>query len=88
MCKLHENDRVWCGSEVEKTKGRDQPTTEAPLSSARSSSLQKIGVSNDLGRISFDEFIGFFFFGTNSAYLSKQTILTEILVQLPTSCRG
>ena len=61
MCKLHENDRVWRGSEVEKTKGRNQPTTEAPLSSARSSSLQKIGVSNDLGKISFDELLAFSF---------------------------
>ena len=62
-------DRVWCGWEVEKKKkGINQPTTQVPLSSDKSSSPQKIGVSNDLGKISLNgghdksAKIGFFFF--------------------------
>ena len=38
----------------EKKKGRNQPTTQVPLSSTKSSSPQKIGVSNDLGKISLN----------------------------------
>ena len=78
----------------EKKKGRNQPTTQVPLSSAKSSSPQKIGVSNDLGKISLNGeyhksvIILTLSFGMDSTYPDKRTILTEILVQLPTSCRG
>ena len=85
--------REWCGWEVEGKKRINQPTTQVPLSSDKSSSPQKIGVSNDLGKISFNgENHKFnkisFFFGMDPTYPNKPTILTEILVQLPTSYRG
>ena len=74
-------------------KGRNQPTTQVPLSSDKSSSPQKIGVSKDLGKISLNEechkFVKIgFFFSMDPTYPNKQTILTEIFEQLPTSCRG